>query len=66
MTASFEIRDFVSGPSVGRHVMQHISRWAELLTIYSTAEFELGRLSDVYSTGNFLMPQKKNPDSVER
>jgi argininosuccinate lyase len=46
-------------------VMQHISRWAEDLIIYSTAEFGFVRLADAYSTGSSLMPQKKNPDSLE-
>ena len=46
-------------------LMQHISRWAEDLIIYSTAEFGFVRLSDAYSTGSSLMPQKKNPDSLE-
>jgi argininosuccinate lyase len=44
---------------------QHISRWAEDLIIYSTAEFGFVRLADAYSTGSSLMPQKKNPDSLE-
>lgn len=43
----------------------HISRWAEDLIIYSTAEFGFIRLADAYSTGSSLMPQKKNPDSLE-
>ena len=45
--------------------MSHISRWAEDLIIYSTAEFSFVRLADAYSTGSSLMPQKKNPDSLE-
>lgn len=43
----------------------HFSRWAEDLIIYSTAEFNFVRLADAYSTGSSLMPQKKNPDSLE-
>lgn len=46
-------------------LMTHISRWAEDLIIYSTAEFGFVRLADAYSTGSSLMPQKKNPDSLE-
>ena len=46
-------------------LMQHISRWAEDLIIYSTAEFGFVRMADAYSTGSSLMPQKKNPDSLE-
>ena len=43
----------------------HISRLAEDLIVYSTAEFGFVKLSDAYSTGSSLMPQKKNPDSLE-
>ncbi|HQV70396.1 MAG TPA: argininosuccinate lyase [Thermoflexales bacterium] len=43
----------------------HISRMAEDLVIYSTAEFGFVTLADTYSTGSSLMPQKKNPDSME-
>jgi len=46
-------------------LMTHISRFAEDLIIYSTAEFGFVRLADAYSTGSSLMPQKKNPDSLE-
>ncbi len=46
-------------------LMQHISRCAEDLILYSTAEFGFVRLADAYSTGSSLMPQKKNPDSLE-
>lgn len=46
-------------------LMSHISRWAEDLIVYSTSEFQFVRLSDAYSTGSSLMPQKKNPDSLE-
>ncbi|CAH6722721.1 argininosuccinate lyase [[Candida] jaroonii] len=45
--------------------MNHISRFAEDFIIYSTAEFGFLKLSDAYSTGSSLMPQKKNPDSLE-
>ncbi|KAJ2006836.1 argininosuccinate lyase [Coemansia thaxteri] len=45
--------------------MIHISRLAEDLIIYSTAEFGFVQLADAYSTGSSLMPQKKNPDSLE-
>ncbi|EGV63568.1 argininosuccinate lyase [Yamadazyma tenuis] len=45
--------------------MNHISRFSEDLIIYSTAEFGFIKLSDAYSTGSSLMPQKKNPDSLE-
>ena len=45
--------------------MMHLSRLAEDLIIYSTAEFGFMQLSDAVSTGSSLMPQKKNPDSLE-
>ncbi|KAJ1979668.1 argininosuccinate lyase [Dimargaris xerosporica] len=43
----------------------HISRFAEDLIIYSSSEFGYVSLADAYSTGSSLMPQKKNPDSLE-
>ena len=46
-------------------IMVHLSRLAEDLIIYSTAEFGFIELSDSVSTGSSLMPQKKNPDSLE-
>lgn len=49
----------------GTLFMNHISRFAEDLIIYSTAEFGFIKLSDAYSTGSSLMPQKKNADSLE-
>lgn len=49
----------------GTLFMNHISRFAEDLIIYSTAEFGFIKLNDAYSTGSSLMPQKKNADSLE-
>jgi argininosuccinate lyase len=43
----------------------HLSRMAEDLIIYSSSEFGFVELDDAYSTGSSLMPQKKNPDSLE-
>jgi argininosuccinate lyase len=43
----------------------HLSRLAEDIVLYSTAEFGFITLDDAYSTGSSLMPQKKNPDSFE-
>lgn len=43
----------------------HLSRLAEDMIIYSSAEFGFVVLADAYSTGSSLMPQKKNPDSFE-
>jgi len=45
--------------------MVHLSRWAEDLIIYSSPEFGFVELADAYATGSSLMPQKKNPDSLE-
>lgn len=43
----------------------HISRMAEELVLWSSAEFGFLRLSDEYATGSSIMPQKKNPDVPE-
>ena len=43
----------------------HISRFAEELTFYSTAEFGFLDLPEAFSTGSSAMPQKKNPDLTE-
>ncbi|MFP4437336.1 MAG: argininosuccinate lyase [Chloroflexaceae bacterium] len=43
----------------------HLSRLAEDLVLYSSSEFGFIELADEYSTGSSLMPQKKNPDSME-
>ncbi|KAF8334146.1 argininosuccinate lyase [Cantharellus anzutake] len=45
--------------------MTHLSRLSEDLIIYTTAEFGFLTLSDAYSTGSSMMPQKKNADSLE-
>ncbi|XP_042862647.1 argininosuccinate lyase-like [Penaeus japonicus] len=46
-------------------VGSHLSRLAEDVILYSTSEFGYIKLSDAYATGSSLMPQKKNPDSME-
>jgi len=46
-------------------VMVHLSRLAEEVILYSTTEFGFFQLSDSVATGSSLMPQKKNPDSME-
>jgi len=46
-------------------LMTNLSKWSEDVIIYGTKEFHFLTLSDAYSTGSSLMPQKKNPDSVE-
>ncbi|MBX0326690.1 argininosuccinate lyase [Oscillochloris sp. ZM17-4] len=43
----------------------HLSRLAEDMVLYSSAEFGFIELADEYSTGSSIMPQKKNPDSME-
>ena len=43
----------------------HLSRLSEDLILFASSEFKLIRISDAYSTGSSLMPQKKNPDVCE-
>lgn len=43
----------------------HLSKLAEAMVIFTTAEFGFFELSDAYATGSSLMPQKKNPDIFE-
>lgn len=45
--------------------MVHLSRLAEDLIIFSSPSFGYAELADTYSTGSSIMPQKKNPDSLE-
>src|SRR6476620_4497579 len=54
--------EFVSACSL---IMVHLSRLAEEVILYSTSEFGFFELSDAVATGSSLMPQKKNPDSME-
>ncbi len=54
--------EFLSACSL---VMVHLSRLAEDIILYSTSEFGFFELSDAVATGSSLMPQKKNPDSME-
>jgi argininosuccinate lyase len=59
-------RDFcVEFASACSLVMVHLSRLAEEVILYSTSEFGFFELSDAVATGSSLMPQKKNPDSME-
>lgn len=46
-------------------LMMHISRLAEEIILWSSYEFRFVELSDQYSTGSSIMPQKKNPDVPE-
>src|SRR5581483_3279546 len=54
--------EFIGAASL---MMVHLSRLAEDFIIYSTTEFNFIELSDAVATGSSLMPQKKNPDSLE-
>ena len=46
-------------------VMVHLSRFSEELCLWSSWEFKFIELSDAYTTGSSIMPQKKNPDMAE-
>ena len=43
----------------------HLSRLGEELVIWTSAQFDFVRLSDAFSTGSSIMPQKRNPDAAE-
>ncbi|PYS75095.1 MAG: argininosuccinate lyase [Acidobacteria bacterium] len=59
-------RDFgIEFAGAGSLVMTHLSRLAEDMILNSTSEFGFFALSDAVTTGSSLMPQKKNPDSME-
>jgi len=54
--------EFLSACSL---IMVHLSRLAEDTILYATSEFGFFQLGDSIATGSSLMPQKKNPDSME-
>ncbi len=54
--------DFLGSASI---CAMHLSRFAEELVIWSSAQFRFVTLSDRFSTGSSIMPQKKNPDAAE-
>ncbi len=54
--------EFLSAASI---CAMHLSRLAEELVIWSSAQFRFVSLSDRFSTGSSIMPQKKNPDAAE-
>ena len=54
--------DFLNTSSIG---MMHLSRLAEEIILWSSSEWKLILLSDKFTTGSSLMPQKKNPDLAE-
>lgn len=54
--------EFLNSCAIG---MMHLSRLAEEIVLWSTSEWKFIRLSDSFTTGSSLMPQKKNPDMAE-
>jgi argininosuccinate lyase len=54
--------DFLAAASI---CAMHLSRFAEELVLWSTAQFRFVVMSDQWSTGSSIMPQKKNPDAAE-
>ena len=46
-------------------IMMHLSRFAEELVLWTSREFNMAHISDAYTTGSSIMPQKKNPDMAE-
>ena len=54
--------DFLSAASI---CAIHLSRLAEEIVIWSTPQFGFVRLSDKFTTGSSIMPQKRNPDAAE-
>ncbi|MEO6394464.1 MAG: argininosuccinate lyase [Devosia sp.] len=59
-------RDFILETlSAASIAAMHLSRFAEELVIWSSAQFAFIRLSDKFTTGSSIMPQKRNPDAAE-
>ena len=56
------ILDFIFA---GAKTMTHLSRLCEDIVVWSSEEFGFVRLSDAYSSGSSMMPQKRNPDFAE-
>ena len=54
--------EFLSASSI---LMMHLSRFSEEIILWSSWEFKFIELSDAYTTGSSIMPQKKNPDMAE-
>ena len=54
--------EFMSACSL---LMMHLSRFSEEIILWSSWEFKFLELSDAYTTGSSIMPQKKNPDMAE-
>ncbi|GLQ54195.1 argininosuccinate lyase [Devosia nitrariae] len=59
-------RDFVLETLTAASICaMHLSRFAEELVVWSSAQFAFVRLSDKFTTGSSIMPQKRNPDAAE-
>ncbi len=59
-------RDFVLETLAGAAICAtHLSRFAEEIVLWATPQFGFVRLSDAFSTGSSIMPQKRNPDAAE-
>ena len=59
-------RDFILEYEAAASIcMMHLSRLAEEIVLWSSAEFGFIELDDAYTTGSSIMPQKKNPDVAE-
>ncbi len=56
------IAEFIFAASLS---MMHLSRFCEDLVLWSSDEFGFAEISDAYTTGSSIMPQKKNPDIAE-
>ena len=56
------IMEFISHASI---VMIHFSRLSEEMILWSSSEFSFITISDAFTTGSSIMPQKKNPDAAE-
>ncbi len=54
--------EFLSAAAIGA---MHLSRFAEEIVIWCSAPFRFIRLSDAFTTGSSIMPQKRNPDAAE-
>jgi len=59
-------RDFaIEFNSAGAMLMMHLSRFSEEMIMWSSSEFKFIEISDAFTTGSSIMPQKKNPDAAE-
>ena len=59
-------RDFIVEYEAAASIcMMHLSRLAEEIILWSSAEFDFVELDEAYATGSSIMPQKKNPDVAE-